>query len=400
MNRAGVALLTVSHTVDDMYQGAVPALLPFLVAERHYSYAAASGLVLAANLLSSVAQPAFGAMTDRFRLWWLVGTGLSVAGIGVGLAGLSGTYELTWLAIALSGLGVAAFHPEAARSARVASAGRQTAMSWFGFGGNIGLTIGPLIVTPVLLALGVRGTAVLAVPAILVGASVLFLQPRLLPRPAAAGRKSAAPAGRDDWPAFARLTAVIVTRAVLYFGLSSFLALYVTRQLGGGQALGEAALATFLGCGALGTLIGGHLADRFGRLPVLRLGYVLMVPALIGLVTVGRPWVFVFIVLSALTVYLPFAIQVTLSQDLLPNRVGTASGVSLGLAITAGGLLAPLLGALADATSLRTTLVVLIALPVLALGLSTTLRDPRVDRQAPAEAPVSGRSPQGAARAG
>jgi MFS transporter, FSR family, fosmidomycin resistance protein len=110
--------------------------------------------------------------------------------------------------------------------------------------------------------------------------------------------------------------------------------------------------------------------------------------------------VFIFIVLSALTVYLPFSIQVTLSQYLLPNRVGTASGVSLGLAITAGGLLAPLLGALADATSLRTTLVVLIALPVLALGLSTTLRDPRVDRQAPAEAPVSERSPQGAARAG
>jgi MFS transporter, FSR family, fosmidomycin resistance protein len=400
VNRAGVALLAVSHAVDDIYQGAVPALLPFLVAERHYTYAAASGLVLAANLLSSVAQPAFGAMTDRFRLWWLVGTGLSVAGIGVGLSGLSGSYQLTWLAIALSGLGVAAFHPEAARSARVASAGRQIAMSWFGFGGNIGLTIGPLIVTPVLLVLGLHGTVVLAIPAVLVGASVLLLQPRLLPRPVATGRTSAAPAGRDDWPAFARLTAVIVTRAVLYFGLSSFLALYVTRQLGGSQTLGEIALATFLGCGALGTLLGGHLADRFGRLPVLRVGYFLMVPSLIGLVAVGRPWVFIFIVLSALTVYLPFSIQVTLSQDLLPNRVGTASGVSLGLAITAGGLLAPLFGALADATTLRTTLTVLVALPALALLMSTTLRDPRGDEQARAGAPLSGRSQQGAARAG
>jgi FSR family fosmidomycin resistance protein-like MFS transporter len=227
---------------------------------------------------------------------------------------------------------------------------------------------------------------------------VLFLQPRLLPRSGAVGRKGAAAAGRDDWPAFARLTAVIVTRAVLYFGLASFLALYVTHQLGGSQTLGEAALALFLGCGAVGTLLGGHLADRFGRLRVLRTGYVLMVPSLIGLVSVGRPWVFIFIVLTALTVYLPFAIQVTLSQDLLPNRVGTASGVSLGLAITAGGLLAPLFGALADATSLRFTLTVLIALPLLALLLSTTLRDPR--QRPPAEAPVSGRSQQGAARAG
>jgi FSR family fosmidomycin resistance protein-like MFS transporter len=396
VNRAGIALLTVGHVVDDLYQGAVPALLPFLVAERHYTYAAASGLVLAANVLASVAQPAFGAMTDRFRLWWLVGLGMSVAGIGVGLSGLSTSYQLTWLAIALSGLGVGAFHPEAARCARIASGGRQTAMSWFSFGGNIGLTVGPLLATPVLLLLGTRGTAVLAIPAVLVGASVLVLQPRLLPQPAAAGRNGVSRSGRDDWPAFARLTAVIVTRAVLFFGLTSFLALYVTRQLGGSPALGEAALAVFLGCGALGTLLGGHLADRFGRLRVLRTGYVLAIPSLIGLVSVPRPWVFGFIVLTAITVYLPFSVQVTLSQDLLPNRVGTASGVSLGLAITAGGLLAPLFGALADATSLRVTLIVLTALPVLALAMSTTLSDPR----GTAAAEVSGSARPGAARAG
>lgn len=398
MNRPGVALLTVGHTVDNLYQGAVPALLPFLVAERHYSYAAASGLVLAANVLASVFQPAFGALTDRFRLWWLVGVGMSLAGIGVGLSGLSSSYRLTWLAIALSGLGVAAFHPEAARSARVASGGRQTAMSWFGFGGNIGLTIGPLLVTPVLLAFGLRGTALLAIPAVLVGVTVLFLQPRVMPRVAASVTSGSAQAGRDDWPGFARLTAVIVTRAVLFFGLSSFLALYVTRQLGGSQALGETALAMFLGCGALGTLLGGHLADRFGRLPVMRAGYMLTIPCLIGLVAVGRPWIFVFIVLVALTVYLPFSVQVTLSQDLLPNRVGTASGVSLGLAITAGGLLAPLFGALADATTLRTTLTVMIGLPVLALLLSTRLREPRTDEELAAGGVLSAR--RGAARAG
>jgi FSR family fosmidomycin resistance protein-like MFS transporter len=399
VNRSGVALLTVGHTVDDLYQGAVPALLPFLVAERHYTYAAASGLVLAANVLASVAQPAFGAMTDRFQLWWLVGVGMTVAGIGVGLSGLSTSYRLTWLAIALSGLGVGAFHPEAARCARIASAGRQIAMSWFAFGGNIGLTIGPLLATPVLLLLGVRGTAVLAIPAVLVGAAVLLLQPRLLPQPARIARNQASRDGRDDWPAFAKLTAVIISRAVLFFGLTSFLALYVTRQLGGSAALGETALALFLGSGAAGTLLGGHLADRFGRLRVLRIGYVLAIPSLLGLVSVDRPWVFGFIVLTAITVYLPFSVQVTLAQDLLPNRVGTASGVSLGLAITAGGLLAPLFGALADATSLRVTLVVLIALPVIALALSTTLREPR-GAAASGDGAVSGSARPGAARAG
>lgn len=72
MNRARVALLAVSHAVDDTYQGAVPALLPFFIADRHYSYAAATGLTFAATALSSVIQPLFGALTDRRHLRWLV----------------------------------------------------------------------------------------------------------------------------------------------------------------------------------------------------------------------------------------------------------------------------------------------------------------------------------------
>jgi len=116
-----VWLLSAGHTVDDLYQGAVPALIPFFVAARHWDYAAASGITVAATLLSSVVQPVFGVLTDRLRLPWLVPLGMSVAGAGVGLSGLGHSYVLTWLAIALSGLGVAAYHPESARLARAAA---------------------------------------------------------------------------------------------------------------------------------------------------------------------------------------------------------------------------------------------------------------------------------------
>jgi MFS family permease len=104
-----VALMSASHVVDDIYQGCVPALLPFLVAERHCTYAAVSGLTLAATVLSSVAQPAFGWWTDRRPRRWMIPVGMSTAGIGVALSGLSTSYVLTWLAFALSGLGIAAF---------------------------------------------------------------------------------------------------------------------------------------------------------------------------------------------------------------------------------------------------------------------------------------------------
>lgn len=60
-----IVLLSVGHACVDVYQGAVASLVPFFAAERSYTYAAASGIVLAASVLSSVAQPVFGVLTDR-----------------------------------------------------------------------------------------------------------------------------------------------------------------------------------------------------------------------------------------------------------------------------------------------------------------------------------------------
>jgi MFS transporter, FSR family, fosmidomycin resistance protein len=85
-------------------------------------------------------------------------------------------------------------------------------------------------------------------------------------------------------------------------------------------------------------------------------------------------------ILLGLFLYLPFAVQVTLGQDYLPNRIGRASGVTLGLAISIGGLAAPVFGYLADRYGLAASLAVLAALPLLSLVLAGRLRDPRPAR--------------------
>jgi len=376
VNRRGVALMGGAHVVDDLYQGVVPALLPFLVAERHYSYAAVSGLTLAATVLSSVAQPAFGWWSDRRPRPWLIPLGMVVAAAGVALAGLTSGYLLTWLAVALSGLGIAAFHPEAARAARQVAGDSNRAMSVFALGGNAGFALGSLLTTPVLLLFGLPGTVLLAVPALLMAAVLLARLQTVLHGPAGLPRPASLPSGADDWPAFARLTAVVVVRSVLFFGLTSFLALYFIDELGASRAQGGAALTTFLVAGAAGTLLGGAVADRYGRLAAIRGGFALTVPGLLGLVLSQDVAVgFAFTALTGVAVFLPFSVFVVLGQDYLPHRIGTASGVTVGLAVSVGGLFSPLLGALADTTGLRTTLTALLALPVLALLLSTTMRE-------------------------
>ncbi|MEV4566567.1 MFS transporter [Nonomuraea sp. NPDC049419] len=365
-----IPMLAAGHACVDFYQGAVPALVPFLVAGRGYGYVAVSGIVLAATLLSSIVQPLFGVLTDRWRMPWLIPVSMVVSGVGVAAGGLSDSYALTWLAVALSGLGVAAYHPEAARLARIASEGGHVRMSWFSLGGTLGFASAPVLVTPLLAAGGLGASPFLVLPAVL-GALATSPAVRSLSGGARTPGAVAAVRGRDDWPAFARLTLVIVFRSVVYVGLSAFVALLM-----GGGAAGAVALFVLFAGGAVGTVLGGRLAARWGRVRTMRLAYALAVPAVAGAVLVPGPAAYVFVAASSIALYAPFSLHVTLGQDLLPSRVGTAGGVTLGLAVSVGGLASPLVGAVAEASSLRTALACLIVFPVLAWLLARTMKEP------------------------
>ncbi len=369
-------LMVIGHAVDDLYQGAVPALVPFLVAERHYGYLAAAGVTVAATLLSSVVQPLFGVLTDRRPMPWLVPLGMTVAGAGIGLSGLAGSYLLTWLAIALSGLGVAAYHPESARIARRVAGPGHVGMSWFSLGGNVGFALGPIIVTPVLQAGGLGATPYLVVPALAAGLVIAFLMRRMTDLSSAAKRR--AQAGRDDWRQFGWLTVVVVGRSVAAFSLNTFLAIWVAQRVGGTLA-GEVALVVLFGVGALGTLLGGVLAGRWGRVKTVRVAYAAALPAVAGIALVPGFGVFVLVALAALALYLPFSLHVTLGQDYLPNRLGTASGVTLGLAVSVGGIAAPAVGGLANAAGLQWALLALAVLPAMSYLAARRLREPRAE---------------------
>ncbi|MFI8192283.1 MFS transporter [Streptomyces sp. NPDC085946] len=385
--------MSLGHACVDVYQGAVAALVPYLVAERAYSYAAASGVLLAASLLSSLVQPLFGALTDRWAMPWLLPPSALAAGAGVALSGVTGSYAATLAVVAVSGIGVAAYHPEAARAARAAAGGSHTAMGWFSFGGNAGFALAPLLVSAVVAAGGLGASPALAVPAV-VGAALCAAAVRSAgSAPPAAGRPPAT--GRDDWPAFLRLSGAVVCRSVVFVGLSAFVALYVPERTGAGHAAGTAALCLLYAGGAIGTVAGGRLAERYGRLPVVRGAYALTVPAVAGVVLVPGWPVYGFVALASAGLYVPFSLHITLGQDFLPRRVGTASGVTLGLAVSVGGLAAPALGALADATSLRTALLPLIVLPALGGLLLRGLREPVAPREPGPKARVRGMLPGG-----
>ena len=370
-----MATLSAGHLFTDVAQGSVPALLPFLVARDHLSYAAASALVLAATISSSVIQPVFGHLSDRRSLPWLMPLGPALGGIGIALAGVAPSYALTFAAIVVSGIGVAAFHPEGSRFANyVSGARRASGMSLFSVGGNIGFALGPVIVTPLLLAFGMSGTMFVLIPTLLMAIVLIVELPHL------AGFRTDVVGGRvqreqhpERWGPFTILAGVIALRSFVYFGLVTFIPLYYVHVLHAGKAVGNAALSAMLVGGAFGTLIGGPLADRFGRRAVLIGSMALLPPIVVAFLVSGPAVAAVVATAAGAATIATFAVTIVMGQEYLPGRLGVSSGVTIGLSIGLGGVGAPLLGVLADADGLQTVFEVIAVLPLLALVLSLAL---------------------------
>jgi FSR family fosmidomycin resistance protein-like MFS transporter len=379
LDRRALWVLGTGHLCVDLCQGAVPALLPFLAAQRGYSYAALGALVLASTIGSSIVQPLFGLLSDRLARLWLMPAGLVLAGSGIALAGLAPTYGWTVAAVAVSGLGVAAFHPEGAKFAGIASRERRgRGMSLFSVGGNAGFALGPALTTPLVLAFGLPGTLALVVLPLLAAALTTRELPRLRALGALGGAGGAgAGAADDDWGAFARVGGLVTLRTGVYFGLQTFVPAYFVVELASSEAAGNAALTIMLAAGVAGTLVGGGLVDRWGARAVLIGTMALLLPLLLVLPLVGAVAAAVLLGAIGFVAIATFSVTVVMGQACLPSRPGLASGVTLGLAIGLGGVAATALGTVADAHGLRAVLWTIAMLPVPALLLALSLPRPR-----------------------
>jgi MFS transporter, FSR family, fosmidomycin resistance protein len=243
-------------------------------------------------------------------------------------------------------------------------------------GGNVGFALGPMLVALVLSAASPGGTVPLAIPAMacaMLTAAALRREPRADQPAWPAGPKPPSP---DDWSGFAKLTAAVVARSVVTFGLGTFLAVFTEHRLQAGTGTGEIALIIFYSAGAAATILGGRLATRYGRIRTVRASYLLAIPCLAGIWLTPGPAIFAAIAVTAGALYIPFSLHVTLGQDYLPDRAGTASGVTLGLAVSVGGLAAPLLGIIAAHASLRMAIATLTIMPVASAVVGLTMHEP------------------------
>lgn len=378
--------LSLGHFVVDFSQGALAALLPLLIAQHHFNYAIAATLVFAMNLVSSIIQPLFGFSSDRFHTGWIIIPALLITGLGFGTLGWDNQYFLLITSCLVCGVGIAAYHPDAAKLVNgLADVNQGHAMSVFSFGGNLGFACGPITVTLVANALGISGVGLF----ILVGGGVALLLAHYFPamrRQSAQHwqqkrqRESDSPVPvKDDWRHFAILACVLFGRSIIFYGLNTFLVLYWMHILKQSNTSGSLALSILFIVGATGTIIGGHLVDHIGAVKTIRLAFTIMLFLLLAFsLTKSVIVASVLLLPIGMLIFTPYSAIVLLGQRYLPNQMGLASGVTLGLAISIGGIATPFLGQVADATSLIIVFFILTAVALIPMGAVYFIIEPTI----------------------
>jgi MFS transporter, FSR family, fosmidomycin resistance protein len=373
IDRRAMADLSAGHLAADFAQGAVPALLVFLKPILHLSYTQTAAVVLVGTVTSSLAQPFFGRWSDRHRASWLMPAGVAVAASGIALAAVSPSYALLLVLIAISGLGVGAFHPEAMKVAGHASGGRRASgMAIFATGGNVGFALGPLVASLLISPLGTHGGLILVVPGLLIAVLLLREYAHLVHIRGSRSGHAGGVRAPDQSGAFRLLLVVIGLRSVAYYGLFTFVPLWEVAH-GHSKSYGNTLLSLVLLAGVAGTLVAGPLADRYGRRLMLVASLLLTPGLILTYVLVGGTIGAVAVCAAGAAIVSTFGVTIVLSQEYQPSRIAMASGMSVGLATGLGGVAAVILGAIADAVDLRTALVVTAAGPALGVLVSLLL---------------------------
>jgi len=381
LNKKALAILSAAHFVTDVSVGALPALLPFFKEALNLSYTMAGTVLLSANVTSSIIQPAFGHLSDRRPIGWLLPLSPFIACLGLSLSGLISNYSVLLICAMVSGIGVASFHPEGFKTAYFFTGDKKaTGMSIFSVGGNFGIAVGPILALTLVTSFGLKGTLAIVIPGILI-AVILILNLSMFTAPVELAHREAkkvakAPVTRNQKISFSLLVAIATIRAWIQFGLATYIPFYYINYLKGNPLHAGKLVSTFLMAGALGTLISAPLADRWGHKNFLLISLALSFPFLLlfyyssGLIT------FVFLGISGMVLVSTFALTTVMGQALLPQNLGIASGMMVGFTISAGGIGVTLLGAIADTWGVPMAIKAIFALPLIAFGLGLLVKYP------------------------
>ena len=374
-----LCVLSLGHLATDVCQSALPAILPFLKAKLLLSYAMSGAIMMASNITSSVIQPLFGYLSDQKEKPFLLPMGCLCAGLGLSFIAVPDSYWLVLVLVIVSGLGIACYHPEGFKTASFSTGSRMaTGMAVFTIGGNIGLALGPIAPTFIIAHFGLDHLPLMLVFPMIFLVCLTFVWGAIgRSRPIKISKTTAQGSiQKGTYISLGLTIAAVIMRSWTHFGVMAYIPFYYIDYEKGDPLYAGTLVSTFLFGGAIGTLIGAPLADRFGykRYFIFSLALTSMLFPLI-LVTHGV-MLFLSLGIVGMALISSFTVTIVMAQALLPDNLGVASGLMAGFAIGTGGIGVTLLGVVADHFGVPAALKSIMLLPVAGLLISCFIRYP------------------------
>lgn len=361
---AVILSLSFCHLLNDMMQSLVPALYPILKESYGLTFGQVGLITLAFQCTASMLQPVVGMYTDRKPQPYSLMVGMGFTLVGLLLMSRADSYPSILFAAALIGMGSSVFHPEASRVARMAAGGRYgLAQSLFQVGGNMGSASGPLLAAFIVVPRGQHSIVWFSAAALLamfvlfqVGGWYARRRAELKPAARKGTSSGAAPvlSRRRVGIAVAILVALLFSKNVYSASLGSYFTLYLISKFGIDVQTAQFYLFAFLVGIVGGTILGGAVGDRVGRIPVMWFSILGALPFALMLPYANLFWTGVLAVGVAMIMASAFSAILVYAQELLPGRVGLVAGMFFGFSFGLGGLGAAALGELADWTSIET----------------------------------------------
>ena len=371
----------IFHCINDFGQGSLAALIPFFIANFGLNYYQSASIIFCNTIVASVAQPILGYVADRWRVPWFIPVGFTVTLVSISAMALATSYEMILALSLLAGVGAALFHPEAALLVnRTQSHEIGNAMGRFAVGGSAGFALGPLIAGGVYV-FGAHFLWVFTAIALIGVLLYVYAFTGSAATDVVGESKSSAKStntGANDWVSFGKLFFVIASRSILFSVLSIFIPILYITVINGEASASSLALTMYFAMGAVLTYMGGALSDKLGFLKTVRLGNLIFLPSVLVFIFVPNIWGFFGAMIPmAFGVFSQYGPITVLGQKYLAKNAGFASGITLGLGITLGGLVAPYVGHLADIYDVQTALMTLIPVGLMGLLMSLWLKEPK-----------------------
>lgn len=356
----------ICHLINDTMQAVIPAMFPLLERDLGLTFTQLGMISFVLNIFASLLQPAVGFMTDKKPFPYALPIGMVSSFIGLSLLILSGQYWMILVSVIFLGIGSAIFHPEGSRVSFMAAGNKRgLAQSIYQVGGNSGQALAPLLSAFLILPFGMNGVAYILIFTS-IGIFLLTKISRWYKRQLDAEKKSnikkilvssLPPLTKNQVKmALTVLLLLIFARSFYVTNITNFYVFYLIEQYGMSVERGQLFIFVFMAFGVVGTFFGGPLSDRFGRKNIILLSVIAPIPFCLALPFIPLPAVLLFLIIIGMLIMISFTVTVVYAQELVPSKIGTMAGLTIGVAFGMGAIGSIVIGKLIDEMGIHFTM--------------------------------------------